>query len=256
MMLFNNRGRAKVAAAPADYPLVTGALASNGATVVADVSDASTALVSVGGGTAFAGVAFVFEGTVDGTNWFLINASRTSGNSAESAVSAISATPTYAWRVNVIGTTTMRVRATGFTSGSLAVRIQPSSAGVELTPVNQVTSVSTTTPTPVTNTLVSTASTNAQNWAGSARTLFEMSVFNPTAATVYAKLYNKATAPTVGTDVPLVTLPVPAGQALVIEFGRIGKRFGTGLGFALTAGAAATDTAAAGAGVQINANSL
>ena len=99
---------------------------------------------------------------------------------------------------------------------------------------------------------VTAATTNATSVKTSAGTLFEATVSNTTAATMYLKMYNKATAPTVGTDVPLVTIPIPANSVICTEFGRVGKRFSLGIAFAVTAGIAATDTAAVGAGAQIS----
>ena len=104
---------------------------------------------------------------------------------------------------------------------------------------------------------VTTASTNAAVVKASAGNLYEISISNPTATAAYVKLYNKATSPTVGTDVPVMTIAIPATAAGVGEkafnFGTVGKRFATGIGIACTAAAAATDTANAVAGVQINA---
>jgi hypothetical protein len=76
---------------------------------------------------------------------------------------------------------------------------------------------------------------------------------NTGAAAAYVKLYNKATAPTVGTDVPEMIIPVPAavggvpGVAQVIP-GFNGHRFALGLGIAITGGSADNDTTAVAAG--------
>ena len=100
--------------------------------------------------------------------------------------------------------------------------------------------------------LTSTASTNATSVKASAGNVTELSLFNATAATVYLKLYNKASAPTVGTDVPIMTIPVAAGALYAAEFGRLGKRFATGIAFAITGAAAATDATAVAAGAQLS----
>lgn len=76
---------------------------------------------------------------------------------------------------------------------------------------------------------------------------------NTGAAAAYVKLYNKATAPTVGTDVPEMIVPVPAavgGVPGVVELtpGFNGYRFPLGLGIAITGGAADADTTAVAAG--------
>lgn len=109
--------------------------------------------------------------------------------------------------------------------------------------------------TPVTGTaygLISTATTNAQSVKASAGNLMEASLFNATAATIFLKFYNKASAPTVGTDVPILTVPVVAGASWSAEYGRFGKRFATGLAIAITGAAAATDTTAVAVGAQLS----
>jgi hypothetical protein len=73
------------------------------------------------------------------------------------------------------------------------------------------------------------------------------------AGAAFVKLYNKATAPTVGTDVPLMIIPVPAAVGGVpgvaqISPGFNGYRFALGLGIAITGAVADTDTTAVAAG--------
>lgn len=76
---------------------------------------------------------------------------------------------------------------------------------------------------------------------------------NTGASVAFVKLYNKATAPTVGTDVPEMIIPVPAavdGVPGVVELtpGFNGYRFPLGLGIAITGLVADTDTTAVAAG--------
>lgn len=76
---------------------------------------------------------------------------------------------------------------------------------------------------------------------------------NEGASVAYVKLYNKATAPTVGTDVPEMIIPVPAAAAgvpgvAVLPMGFHGFRFALGLGIAITRNAVFSDTTAVGAG--------
>jgi hypothetical protein len=72
-------------------------------------------------------------------------------------------------------------------------------------------------------------------------------IYNNAATTRYIKLYDKATAPTVGTDIPVMTLGVPAGGAgnLLIpnrQDGSEGVGFVNGLGIAATTLVADSDT--------------
>jgi hypothetical protein len=102
---------------------------------------------------------------------------------------------------------------------------------------------------------VTTASTNAASAKASSAILTELAVSNLTASTIYVKLYNKASAPTVGTDTPVVVIPVVAGAVFCQPFG-MGKRFATGLAVAVTGAAAVTDTTSTAAGALLNASYL
>lgn len=68
------------------------------------------------------------------------------------------------------------------------------------------------------------------------------------ATAAFVKLYNKATAPTVGTDVPEMVITVPATGQVEITPGFNGYRFTLGMGIAITGAAADTDTTAVAAG--------
>lgn len=104
--------------------------------------------------------------------------------------------------------------------------------------------------------LTTAASTNAASIKSSAGNLSELSISNPTATAAFVKLYNKASVPTVGTDVPIMTVRVApsgsSGDIVALDFGVGGKRFTTGIAIAVTANAVATDTTSAVAGVQIH----
>lgn len=92
----------------------------------------------------------------------------------------------------------------------------------------------------------SAATTNATSAKASAGNVFRVSGHNANAAVRYLKLYNKASAPTVGTDTPALTIALPATQSFSFDFA--GHWFATGIAFALTTGAADADTGAVGAG--------
>jgi len=96
----------------------------------------------------------------------------------------------------------------------------------------------------------SAASTNATSAKASAGTVYSMIARNNTANVVYLKLYNKASAPTVGTDTPVITLPIPPNTTAGILDRQLsnGWYFSTGIAYALTTGAADADTGAVGAG--------
>lgn len=100
-------------------------------------------------------------------------------------------------------------------------------------------------------TLESAATTNATLVKASAGSLYSVTISNVTAATIYVKFYNKASAPTVGTDTPIITVPVAASAIVALDYGSIGQRFSTGIAYAITAAAVKTDTAAVTVGAQV-----
>ena len=85
------------------------------------------------------------------------------------------------------------------------------------------------------------------------RVLFGWFISNQNAAVLYVKFYNKATAPTVGTDTPVLTLAIPAVSAANVEF-LGGIAFSLGIGVGATTGVVDADTGAPGASeVVVNA---
>lgn len=94
--------------------------------------------------------------------------------------------------------------------------------------------------------LISLATTNANVVKASGGNLYSIVAIGLTSTVRYLKLYNKATAPTVGTDVPLMTIPVPAntqGAGIAIPFS-MGVNFPLGIAIAVTSGLADNNTGA------------
>jgi hypothetical protein len=98
--------------------------------------------------------------------------------------------------------------------------------------------------------LSSAATTNATSVKGSTGVISGGCIMNTSAGTKYFKLFQKATAPTVGTDVPVCTIPIPAGQCLMLGalFGTFGYRMTTGIAYAITGAYTDLDTTAVAAG--------
>lgn len=92
--------------------------------------------------------------------------------------------------------------------------------------------------------LISAATTNATSVKASAGTINTMSCSNANAAARYFKLYNKASAPTVGTDTPVATILLKPGETTIIDCGSYGRRLATGIAYAITTGMAVADTGA------------
>ena len=91
---------------------------------------------------------------------------------------------------------------------------------------------------------ISAASTNATSVKASAGTINCLQVSNINASARYLKLYNKASAPTVGTDTPVMTILMPPNSNQFIDTGAYGIRFSTGIAYALTTGITVADTGA------------
>lgn len=99
------------------------------------------------------------------------------------------------------------------------------------------------------NRVTSAATTNASVNKGSAGRLFKLVISNGSASVRFFKVYNKATAPTVGTDIPILVVLCPAGQCTQVSFGEVnGVYCSAGIGLAITGAMADSDTTAIAAG--------
>lgn len=99
----------------------------------------------------------------------------------------------------------------------------------------------------LTSKIISAATTNATVVKASAGQVYGIQLSNSGATWAFVKLYNKATAPTVGTDATIEVIGIPPGGRCEINR-PIGMPFAAGIGLAITAGFADTDTAAVAAG--------
>lgn len=95
--------------------------------------------------------------------------------------------------------------------------------------------------------LISAATTNATSVKTTPININEGIWSNNGASAAYIKLYNKTSAPVVGTDTPVATIMIPAGGTVQMAFGNFGLRLTSGLGIAITGGMAVSDTTAVAA---------
>lgn len=95
--------------------------------------------------------------------------------------------------------------------------------------------------------LIGAGTTNATVLKASAGQLTSICIQNVAATVRYVKFYNKATAPTVGTDVPVYVIGLPATSTVVLSFPQ-GVSFATGISFGTVTAAADASTAAITAG--------
>jgi hypothetical protein len=157
----------------------------------------------------------------------------------------------------------VRVRCTARTSGTQSWRFVQGTYATEPIPAAQVSATqpisgtvtaTVTPPAPTTPYFVnSAATTNGALVITGTSGLHAFYATNEGATSAYVKLYNKATAPTVGTDVPEMIIPIPAAASGVpgvamLPIGFQGFRFALGLGIAITGAAVHTDTTAVTAG--------
>jgi len=269
----DEEGRLKVSTKPASYPDITGNITAvqatigtpvAGGTVEGDVSRASNVMAFCTG--TFAGVNCTFEGSLEltgDTNWAGIQAIRSNANTVETATGALSAQPVYFWEMSVNALKRIRVRATARTSGTQSWRFVQGTYATEPIPAAQVSATqpvsgtvtaTVTPPAPATPYFVNSAATTngALILTGTSSVQFFYAT-NEGASYAYVKLYNKATAPTVGTDVPEMIIPIPPAAGGVPGMVNLNMgvfvcaRFALGLGIAITRNAVHTDTTAVGA---------
>lgn len=88
-------------------------------------------------------------------------------------------------------------------------------------------------PTPLHVRITAAGTTNATSVKGSGGRVFAIHLHNSAAYEVFLKLYNKATAPTVGTDTPIRTIRIKAGADYTFEDGW-GLPMTTGIAYAIT----------------------
>lgn len=235
-------------------PVLTGQITGNGQTVEFDVADAVTAVIAVTG--TYGSVAIAFEATINETNWFAIMGVQSDAATFATASGTLSSTA-RAWEFGTSGYTKIRVRSTAYTSGTMALTCGRSTLGYDPAGMNQVSIVAgsavigytalgvKTTGGATAAKLISAATTNATALKASAGTLYTVHIFNSGGTPCYLKFYNKASAPTVGTDVPVLVIGVPAGASIDAGIPEsIGVAFATGIAYAITGGIADNDTTA------------
>lgn len=206
------------------------------------------------------------QGSLDGgTTWVTINAAATWIRQDNGTYSGTIGTNAI-YQTGCTGLTSVRVAMTSYTSGSANVYLvasdEPAAVALDAplpTGSNTVGAVTISgTPTIAT---VSGSAYNATTAAAvfsalmkaTAGNLFELDISNTTGSPVVVKLYDKTTAPAVGTDIPVLSVPVAAGVQQSITYGQVGKRFASGISIGASGLIADSDTTAPAAGVHISA---
>lgn len=197
-----------------------------------------------------------FQGSNDNTTWYSVSALNinSTGHAATSTAVGLFLVP--------VNCKYMRARVTAYTSGTVdAVAFLSGNPGLINSFVNQTVTLAAGTSlagdvspgvrATATNAasrlrIMSAATTNATSVKASAGRVYGFKFTNTSAALKYVKLYNKASAPTVGTDVPVETIAVPAG-AFIEHVNPFGVSYATGIALAITGAAADADTTAVAA---------
>lgn len=230
------------------------------------VSNYNVGMISIHG--THAGINMKWEISDDGgTTWYPAQAQRDDTGAVATTSGVVTTNASVSWTIPIGAATHFKATATAWTSGTGIVGISLQSMAYEPIPSvfvqgtvpvsGTLTSAGTTTNTPVNSTttgsfLSSAATTNLTTLKAGAGNLYSVSVSNIGAAAAYLKLYNKASNPALASDVPVLTISIPASGTINVPFGAIGLRFATGIAYAITNLAADTDaTAVAAAQVKV-----
>lgn len=201
----------------------------------------------------------VVEESNDNANWAQVFVTDSTSTPATGYASSLTSAKTHSY--GQIRAKYIRVRCSTFasnTSGIVTFVLRagphiPDYVSVAIATANPIfyTSPAATPPTAgigSTAFLKSAASTNATSVKASAGNIYGLFVTNNSAAVKYLKLYNKASAPTVGTDTPVAVIGIAAngGQVAINHVWSI-PRFSTGIAYAITGGVSDADTTAVSA---------
>lgn len=207
--------------------------------------------------SSFRGINFQITGTWVGTISFQVSNDNTnwSGfgvqNSAGSTGWSSTTTTNGSWYALLAGFNFIRIRFNAYTSGTANVsgfllrETIPQAATTSGASV--LINANSNAPGNSVFTVNSAATTNGASIKTSAGNLYGISAMNASATTKFVRFFNKNSAPTVGTDVPIMVVAVPATSSKEIQYVPA-VRFTTGIAVAITGGAAATDATAVAAG--------
>lgn len=232
-------------------------VATAGSAVEIDTEGKSLAVVQITG--TWTGT-LSLQVTVSGDVWVTVGSAAFANVATRGVATTITTNGVYQFDVSgytsvrvtataaMTGTANMLLNATSFalTTGLGTAAIVGGTAAIgDVGGVVRATSGGLSTP----NRLVSAAAgNNATLVKATAGRIYKITGYNAATTLRFLKLYNKATAPVVGTDTPPDTFALLPSSDFDIDFGIIGRSFSTGIGFGLSTGAADADTGALVAG--------
>lgn len=200
----------------------------------------------------------IFEGNVDGSNWFSVP-----GVVPTTGAAVTTTTANGQWQISVAGLASVRIRvsSTGTNSATVSVQGSMGSGVVSLANslptgsnvIGAVTGSGSFTVQPNATTtggcdgyrILSANNTTTLTVKSSAGTVYYISATNTNASARYVKMYNSTSA-SVGTTTPTHTFVVPGnanGAGFVLSI-PVGQNYGTGIQAGITTGIADGDTGA------------
>lgn len=234
--------------------------ATAGSAVEIDTVTRSLAAIQVTG--TYTG-ALTVQATVDGLTWVTVGGSPVLNVNSRAAAATIASATQGIFQVDCAAFTKLRVTALAAVTGTATVTINASSdacvngnqpatvlgsGASTIGLVSASTSTSTAGLGAPSRIASAAATTNATLVKASAGRLYKVRGYNAAASVRYIKFYNKATAPTVGTDAVVFGFALAPNAPFDLDFGMLGESFATGIGFGITTGAADNDTGALTAG--------
>jgi len=203
-----------------------------------DVASSPSVTVSAAlpAGTAIIGHVSIDQTTPGTTNGVQINTAIPAGTNNIGDVDVLTI-PTIPAGTNLIGKVGIDQTADGTTNRTVSKISQI--VGENVVAIN----CSSTTNNGTNYKLNSAASTNATSLKASAGKIHSLVLTNTSATIKYFKLYNKTSAPTVGTDTPIMVIGIPPLSTIPLG-NSIGMYFSLGIAFATTGVPADTDTTA------------
>ena len=192
------------------------------------------------------------EGSLDKVNWLVMRPLNTSSNAYTTSIATGASyviDPLYTY---------IRLICSTYTSGTLNVSMIANRfkfASTESTTLLASSSIigdvaavyrSGASNTALIKKVIATATTNSTSVKTSSTKLIGWSFVNNATSTRYVKVYNKNSAPTVGTDIPVQIISIPA-NSICQQTLEGGVGYASGLSYAIVTGASDTDTTAVAA---------